>query len=223
MGTGIQLNTSSLSPVWLDALFSWFSFRTQHARTWIYHCPHATPKSAPPPPEPPTWETAPHSPGCPSQNLDTTFSIFNHQAVLSLLPKHQLKLSLWVCSWWLCPRPPLSLHWTIGVLSLQIRSPCWGHNHFHKMKIAFHSPAQNPCWLFIALGIMINTLTGLVRSFMIWLQSSLQPHFCTESAWHFIALELTLVPKCMVMTSLRAFIPMCAILFLLFWVNRTCS
>lgn len=163
-----------------------------------------TPKSAPRP-RPLTWETAPHPPGCPSQNLDTIFSMFNHQAVLRLLPKHQLKLSLWVHSWWWCPRPPLSLHWMIRVLSLQIHSPCWGHNHFHKMKIVFYSPAQNPCWLFVALGITINALTGLVRPFMMWLQSSLQPHFCTVSsplqphfctvsARHLIALALTLLP-----------------------------
>ena len=28
-----------------------------------------------------------------------------------------------------------------------------------------------------------------------WLQFSLQSYFCTESAWHFTALELTLVPQ----------------------------
>ena len=128
---GDTFNTSS-SSAWFAALFSWFSSQTQHAQTWIYHQLHGSPKSVPLS-EPPTWQPAPHSPGCPSQNLDTTFSIFNQHVVLSLLPKHQLNLSLWVHSWWLCPRPPLPPHWMIRVLSLLIHSPCWCHNHFQKM------------------------------------------------------------------------------------------
>ena len=75
----------------------------------------------------------------------------------------------------------------------------------------------------IALGILINTPKGLIRPFNMWLQFSLQSYFCTESAWHFTALELTLVPQRHGVTSLRAFIPVCGILFLLFWLTHICS